>query len=111
MKAVRTHGRGGPEKLFFEDAPAPVLRPGDVLVRVRATGITPAELTWDETYHNADGTPRIPSIPGHEPSGVERKRHPMSRIFGRLTRYMAWLIFHGTGRPPSSRQCVRRTSR
>src|SRR5690349_7035301 len=70
VKAVRTHGRGGPEQLFFEDAPAPVVRPGDVLVRVRATGITPAELTWTETYQNADGTPRIPGIPGHEPSGV-----------------------------------------
>ncbi len=70
MKAVRTHGRGGPEQLFFEEAPAPVVRSGDVLVRVRATGITPAELTWDETYQNVDGTPRIPGIPGHEPSGV-----------------------------------------
>src|SRR5690349_9912795 len=59
VKAVRTHGRGGPEQLFFEDAPMPVVRPGDVLVRVRATGITPAELTWDETYQNADG--RLPS--------------------------------------------------
>ena len=35
MKAVRTHGRGGPEQLFFEEAPVPVVRPGDVLVRVR----------------------------------------------------------------------------
>ena len=42
-------------------------------MQVRATGITPAELTWDETYQNADGTPRIPGIPGHEVSGmVER---------------------------------------
>src|ERR1051325_7203641 len=69
-KAVRTHGRGGPEQLFFEDAPQPEVRPGDVLVQVRATGITPAELTWDETYQNAGGEPRIPSIPGHEVSGV-----------------------------------------
>ena len=76
VKAVRTHGRGGPEHLFFEDAPVPVVRPGDVLVRVRATGITPAELTWDETYQNADGTPRIPGIPGHEPSGVVEKTAP-----------------------------------
>ena len=30
----------------------------------------------------------------------------MSRTFGRATRYMAWLIFHGTGRPPSSRQAA-----
>src|SRR5258708_5438306 len=76
VKAVRTHGRGGPEQLFFEDAPVPVVRPGDVLVRVRATGITPAELTWDETYQNADGTPRIPGIPGHEPSGVVEETAP-----------------------------------
>jgi NADPH:quinone reductase-like Zn-dependent oxidoreductase len=70
MKAVRTHGRGGPEQIFFEDAPLPEVRRGDVLVQVRATGITPAELTWDETYQNADGTPRIPSILGHEVSGI-----------------------------------------
>jgi NADPH:quinone reductase-like Zn-dependent oxidoreductase len=76
VKAVRTHGRGGPEHLFFEDAPVPVVRPGDVLVRVRATGITPAELTWNETYQNADGTPRIPGIPGHEPSGVVEEAAP-----------------------------------
>jgi len=70
VKAIRLHGRGGPEQLFFEDAPEPEARAGDVLVRVYATGITPAELTWDETYQHADGTPRIPSIPGHEVSGV-----------------------------------------
>jgi len=70
VKAVRTHGRGGPEQIFFEDAPLPEVRSGDVLVQVRATGITPAELTWDETYQNADGTPRIPGIPGHEISGI-----------------------------------------
>ncbi len=76
MKAIRTHGRGGPEQLFFEDAPLPEVRPGDVLVRVRATGITPAELTWDATYQNADGTPRIPGIPGHEVSGVVERMAP-----------------------------------
>ena len=53
-----------------------MVRPGDVLVRVRATGITPAELTWDETYQNADGTPRIPGIPGHEVSGVVEETAP-----------------------------------
>ena len=70
MKAIRVHGRGGPEELVFEDAPEPEVRAGDVLVRVAATGITPTELRWDETYQHADGTPRIPSIPGHEVSGV-----------------------------------------
>jgi NADPH:quinone reductase-like Zn-dependent oxidoreductase len=70
MKAIRVHARGGPEQLVFEDAPEPEVLAGDVLVRVSATGITSTELRWDETYQHADGTPRIPSIPGHEVSGV-----------------------------------------
>src|SRR5436190_20164678 len=76
VKAIRTHGRGGPEQLFFEDAPLPEVRRGDVLLQVRATGITPAELTWDETYQNDDGAPRIPSILGHEVSGVVERMAP-----------------------------------
>ena len=61
MKAIRLHARGGPEQLVYEDAPPPALQPGDALVRVYATGITRTELTWDETYRNADGSPRIPN--------------------------------------------------
>ena len=70
MKAIRLHGRKGLCDLHFEDAPLPRLLPGDALVRVYATGITPTELEWDETYQNADGSPRIPSIPGHEVAGI-----------------------------------------
>jgi len=70
MKAIRLHARGGAEQLVYEDAPMPSLRPDDALVRVYATGITRTELTWDETYRNPDGSPRIPTIPGHEMSGV-----------------------------------------
>jgi NADPH:quinone reductase-like Zn-dependent oxidoreductase len=70
MKAIRLHRQGGPEQLVYEDAPEPELGAGDALVRVHATGITPAELTWEETYRNCDGSERLPSIPGHEVSGV-----------------------------------------
>ncbi len=70
MKAIRLHARGGPEDLVYEDAPMPVLEAGDALVRVYVTGITRTELTWDQTYQNPDGSPRIPTIPGHEVSGV-----------------------------------------
>ena len=70
MKAIRLHRRGGPEQIVYEDAPKPELQPGDALVRVYATGITPAELTWDETYQNCDGSERLPTIPAHELSGV-----------------------------------------
>src|SRR5262252_2746508 len=70
MKAVRLHRQGGPEQLVYEDAPEPEAGAGDALVRVCATGITPAELIWAETYRNCDGSERLPAIPGHEVSGV-----------------------------------------
>jgi NADPH:quinone reductase-like Zn-dependent oxidoreductase len=70
MKAVRLHRQGGPEQLVYEDAPEPGLGAGDALIRVHAMGITPAELTWAETYTNCDGSARLPAIPGHEASGV-----------------------------------------
>lgn len=41
MKAVRIHGYGGPEVLQYEDAPRPAPRPGEVLIRVHATGVNP----------------------------------------------------------------------
>ena len=70
MKAIRMHAQGGPELLAYEDAPKPALQPGDALVRVIATSITKTELTWDETFRDCDGRPRIPTIPGHEFAGI-----------------------------------------
>ena len=76
MRAIRLHRRGGPDELVLEDAPVPEIGAAEVLVRVSATGITPTELRWDETYQHADGTPRLPSIPGHEVSGVVERVAP-----------------------------------
>ena len=70
MKAVRLHKRGGPEQLVYEDAPKPTPGHGDALVRVHACAITPTELTWGTTYTTAQGVERLPTIPGHEVSGV-----------------------------------------
>ena len=70
MKAARLHVRGGPEQIVYESAPVPAPAVGEVLVRVCATGITPSELLWRETYSNPDGSERLPTIPGHEVSGV-----------------------------------------
>jgi len=70
MKAVRLHTRGGPEQLVYEDAPKPMPGPDDALVRVHACAITRDELTWGTTYTTARGTERLPTIPGHEVSGV-----------------------------------------
>jgi len=70
MKAIRIHQPGGPEDLVYEDAPIPKLQIGDALVRVYAMAITPAELTWDETYKTREGVSRLPSIPGHDVAGI-----------------------------------------
>ena len=70
MKAIRLHGRGGPDHLVYEDAPPPHPGPGEVLVRVHATGVIATELQWDETYQTATGSPRTLPIPGRDLSGV-----------------------------------------
>jgi NADPH:quinone reductase-like Zn-dependent oxidoreductase len=70
MKAIRIHGRGGPDHLVYEDAPQPIPGPGEVLVRVHAAGIIATELTWDETYQTKVGSPVTLPIPGRDLSGV-----------------------------------------
>lgn len=65
--------KGGAEKLeFVKDATNPVPNVGEVLVKVHATSISPAEFTWYNSMNwaNKDGTPRsFPIIPGHDFSG------------------------------------------
>jgi NADPH:quinone reductase-like Zn-dependent oxidoreductase len=70
MKAIRIQSRGGPDRLFYEDAPQPHPGPGEVLVRVYATGVIATELTWSETYQSQAGNPRTLPIPGHDLAGV-----------------------------------------
>src|SRR5215471_15672799 len=70
MKAIRIHDRGGPEHLVYEDVPQPHPGPGEVLVRVYATGVIATELNWDETYQTPAGDPRALPIPGRDLSGV-----------------------------------------
>ena len=43
MKAVRIHRFGGPEVLCYEDVPRPIPAAGEVLVRVYAAGVNPAD--------------------------------------------------------------------
>jgi NADPH:quinone reductase-like Zn-dependent oxidoreductase len=70
MKAIRQHGRDGPESLRFDDALTPSPKFGEVLIRVHAAGVTPTELLWQPSHTTQSGTPRpLPFIPGHEFSG------------------------------------------
>jgi NADPH:quinone reductase-like Zn-dependent oxidoreductase len=76
MKAIRLHGRGGPDRLVYEDAPQPHPGPGEVLVRVYAAGIIANELKWDVTYQTTTGSPRALPIPGRDLSGVVEEVGP-----------------------------------
>ena len=43
MKAIRVHETGGPEVMKLEEAPDLKPGPGQVVVRVKATGINPVD--------------------------------------------------------------------
>ena len=76
MKAIRIHSRGGPDQLVYEDAPQPHPGPGEVLVRVYATGVIANELRWNETYETPSGSTRVLPIPGRDLSGVVEEVGP-----------------------------------
>ena len=67
MKAIRFHQHGGPEVLKYEDAPEPVLRANEVLVRVKACALNRLDL-WVRI-----GSPNVPiplpHIPGSDVAG------------------------------------------
>ncbi len=70
MKAVFLKARDGPDRLLLAEAPTPSPKPGEVLVRVHAAGVTPTELEWVPTWTTRAGGARpLPVIPGHEFSG------------------------------------------
>jgi NADPH:quinone reductase-like Zn-dependent oxidoreductase len=56
--------------IMYEDVPQPQPGPGEVLVRVSATGILVNELRWNETYETPAGSKRELPIPGRDLSGV-----------------------------------------
>jgi NADPH:quinone reductase-like Zn-dependent oxidoreductase len=70
MKVFRYNDSTTTPALLAGEAPKPTPKPGEVLVRVKAAGVTPTELLWYPTVHALDGSARHGAIPGHEFSGV-----------------------------------------
>jgi NADPH:quinone reductase-like Zn-dependent oxidoreductase len=64
VKAVRFHEHGGPEVLRVEEAPDPVAKPGEALVRVRACALNHLDL-WQRR-----GIPRV-ALPMPHISGAD----------------------------------------
>lgn len=87
MKAMRAHQFGGPEQLRLEDAPEPQVQTGQVLIRVRAAGLNPADLV---RLSGRLGALPLPYIPGTDVCGeVEEVGSGVThvkkgdRVFGR----------------------------
>jgi NADPH2:quinone reductase len=67
MKAIRVHAFGGPEVLKLEDVSEPKAGPGQVVVRVKAVGVNPVDVSIrNGAYKNV--VP--PYIPGSDAAGI-----------------------------------------
>jgi NADPH:quinone reductase-like Zn-dependent oxidoreductase len=73
MKAMRFNDSPDLPALDEATVPTPEAGPGEILVRVHASGVTPTELRWHPTTHTREGGERKGAIPGHEFSGVIEK--------------------------------------
>jgi len=91
MKAIRAHDYGGAEQLVLEQAPCPDPAPNQVLVRVFAAGVNPADWKYRGGAYKQFMPLTFPWIPGLEGSGVieavgseVKNLKPGQAVFGRM---------------------------
>lgn len=70
IQAIRVHQYGGPEQLTLEQIPCPEPQAGEVLVRVHAAGVLPAEWKLRQGFFRDVLPTSFPFIPGSAFSGV-----------------------------------------
>jgi NADPH:quinone reductase-like Zn-dependent oxidoreductase len=70
MKAVRMHAFGGPEVLEYEDVETPRIGPRDVLLRIEAVAVNPADWKFRAGRLGIPSLPPFPRTPGFDVSGV-----------------------------------------
>jgi NADPH:quinone reductase-like Zn-dependent oxidoreductase len=86
MKAVRIHNYGGPEVLQYEDAPSPRPAFGEVLIRVHAAGVNPADWKIREGHLQQLVQHNLPFILGWDVSGVIDDVGPGAVAAGHFTK-------------------------
>jgi NADPH:quinone reductase-like Zn-dependent oxidoreductase len=70
MRAVYLERKSGPEGLVSGEIPQPSSEAGEVLIKVHATAVKPAEFDWFPTFHLSSGAPRpFPIVLSHEMAG------------------------------------------
>ncbi|CAJ37679.1 predicted NADPH:quinone reductase (alcohol dehydrogenase superfamily) [Methanocella arvoryzae MRE50] len=95
MKAIRYHSFGGPEVLRYEDVPKPEARSGEVLIRVKATGVNPIDWKIRAGYMKEFFQKMLPLIPGGDVAGVVEAAGPGVTDFKEGDEVYGWL---GTGK-------------
>ena len=70
MKAMQVNEAGHEPAIIVAELQKPKPGSDEILIQVRAAGVTPTELIWYPTTHTKSGTARLRAIPGHEFSGV-----------------------------------------
>jgi NADPH:quinone reductase-like Zn-dependent oxidoreductase len=73
MKAIVLHQYGGPEQLKYEDAPAPKLQPGEVLVRMAATSVNPVDFKLRSGALQQYMPLELPAILGRDAAGTVKE--------------------------------------
>jgi NADPH:quinone reductase-like Zn-dependent oxidoreductase len=70
MKAVRFHDYSGLKGVRYEDAPLPVIKEGEVLVKVHAAGVNPFDWYAVEGHVNQFVRFQLPAVLGRDMSGI-----------------------------------------
>ena len=70
MKVMEFHPANEAMVLLPAEHERPQPGAGELLIRVRAAGVTPTEKVWYPTTHNTDGSERTGAVPAHEFSGI-----------------------------------------
>ena len=81
MQAIRVHQYGGPEQLQLERVPHPQPRAGEVLVRLYAAGVLPADWKMREGLFHGVFPISFPYIPGSAFAGVVEAAGPAVTAF------------------------------
>jgi NADPH:quinone reductase-like Zn-dependent oxidoreductase len=104
MQAVRFHEYGGPEVLVLEQAPRPQPQADQVLIRVVAAGVNPADSAFRAGYFKEFMPLSLPWTPGLEGAGIVEAVgknvtafQPGQAVFGFVTGgYAEYAVAHAT---------------
>jgi NADPH:quinone reductase-like Zn-dependent oxidoreductase len=81
MQAIRIHDYGGTSVLRREDAPLPTVRQDDMLIRVQAAGVNPADCQFRRGDYRSAAPLAMPAILGWDVAGTIDRAGPRTTGF------------------------------